>query len=95
MLGGRSQTAGFLARSSIVTFSVERLCVFADCVDLDASKTAVALFVSGTISQRVLISEFNADVLEVDRHLVDLAWEEGSPACFFRQPLQNFVILRC
>jgi hypothetical protein len=72
---------------------VERLCVFADCVDFDAPETAVPLFVAGTISQRVLISEFGADVLEVNRHLVDLGREEGSPACFFGQPLQDFVVL--
>ena len=96
MLGGLALTFRFLARRSrVVTLSVERLCVFADCVDFDASETAVPLFVAGTISQGVLISEFDADVLEVDRHLVDLSGEEGSPACFFGQPLQKLVILRC
>ena len=38
--------------------------------------------------------EFDADVLEVDGHLINLAREEDSPTRFFSQSLQHFVILR-
>ena len=83
-----------LTWGSVVPFSMEHLYVFASGIDLDASKTAIPQPVCRAIRQRVLISEFNADVLEVDCHFVNFPREEGSPPRFFSQPLQKFVILR-
>src|SRR6266850_1448650 len=72
----------------VASFSLE---AFVRDVDPDFSERSIRPPIAGPVGNAVLGPQFLADVLETDREILNLEWEERLAASLFREFPQRFV----